>query len=79
MAIDYARAKREGPKLKRRLTLALKKENEAEREVAVYGACVAAVLAWERWGAWPDDWSHWQRALDDAYPLFQAPRLEDLR
>ena len=35
-------------------------------------------------GAWPDDWSRWQRALDDAFMAaggwgFDAPRLEDLR
>lgn len=29
-------------------------------------------------GAWPDDWSRWQRALDDSLPFGTAPRLEDL-
>lgn len=29
-------------------------------------------------GAWPDDWSRWQRALDDVYPIFQAPELQEL-
>jgi isopenicillin N synthase-like dioxygenase len=31
--------------------------------------------------AWPDDWSRWQRALDDAAALegrWFAPRLEEL-
>lgn len=29
-------------------------------------ACIAAVTEWEAIGFWPDDWSKWQRALDDA-------------
>lgn len=41
-------------------------------------ACARAVTAWEAVGAWPDDWSRWQRALDDHSPLFGGPRLEDL-
>jgi hypothetical protein len=27
---------------------------------------------------WPDDWSRWQRALDDATGSLGAVRLEDL-
>ncbi len=27
---------------------------------------------------WPDDWARWQRALDDVYPVFHAPQLEEL-
>jgi len=27
---------------------------------------------------WPDDWSRWQRALDDVFPVFAAPRIDDL-
>lgn len=45
-------------------------------------ACRAAVRAWSAApfnGAWPDDWSRWQRALDDAMGYDRAPRLEDLR
>ena len=32
---------------------------------------------WPALGYWPDCWSDWQRALDDARPV-HAPRLEDL-
>lgn len=49
--------------------------------IKVEAACKAAVEAWSAApfnGAWPDDWARWQRALDDVYPVFQAPRLEDL-
>ena len=24
---------------------------------------------------WPDDWSRWQRALEDAFPWGEAPQL----
>lgn len=45
----------------------------------VKAACKAAVDSWNKPGNyWPDDWSRWQRALDDVYPVFEAPRLEDL-
>jgi hypothetical protein len=28
---------------------------------------------------WPDDWTTWQRALDDALPWNAGVELEDLR
>lgn len=61
MGINYELAKKEGPKLKAALTRAEKKGYSA-----VLAACKTAVKHWEVWGAWPDHWSHWQRALDDA-------------
>lgn len=61
MAIDYARMKVVHPKQKAALTRAKKKGF-----VAVLNACKAAVKEWDAIGAWPDDWSTWQRALDDA-------------
>lgn len=44
-------------------------------------ACAKAKREWGEApfnGAWPDDWSRWQRALDDALPWHQRVRLEDL-
>jgi len=42
-------------------------------------ACRDAVASWDAPGAmWPDDWSRWQRALDDVFPVFAAPQLGDL-
>ena len=41
----------------------------------VYAACVNAVKDWNQFDYWPDDWSRWQRALNDA-GFFQ--QLEDL-
>jgi len=42
-------------------------------------ACRDAVTSWDAPGAmWPDDWSRWQRALDDVFPVFAAPRIDDL-
>ena len=86
MAIDYERAKKSGPKLKAMLTRALNVQKDATkpgeystlRRMAVLKACKAAVAEWEQWGAWPDGWARWQRALDDQYPVFFAPRLEEL-
>lgn len=60
--IDYDRMNREHPKQKAALTRAIK-TGDAEKVAA---ACKKAVTAWNEIGAWPDDWSRWQRALDDA-------------
>lgn len=80
MSIDYARMARSGPKLKAQLTRAKKVGFGA-----VLVACRDAVQEWEAIGAWPDNWSMWQRALDDAAfkerfngTVSGAPRLEDL-
>lgn len=80
MPIDYARAQANGLKLKAALTRAEKKGY-----AAVLTACKAAVVEWEAWGAWPDNWSRWQRALDDAAfthsrngGTLTLTRLEDL-
>lgn len=76
--IDYERMKRSYPKQKAALTRAQKKGYPA-----VLAACTAAVREWNAIGAWPDEWSRWQRALDDAAHvpgewMPAAPRLEDL-
>jgi hypothetical protein len=90
MSIDYARMQKSGPKLKAQLTRATKIVDPMKRYVAVKAACVAAVTEWNAVGAWIDDWSHWQRALDDAFYYAQrtyrlvdgreffSQRLEDL-
>ena len=42
-------------------------------------ACRDAVAAWNAPGSmWPDNWSRWQGALDDIFPVFRAPLLKDL-
>jgi hypothetical protein len=42
-------------------------------------ACRQAVQEWSRPGAmWPDDWSRWQRALDDTLGFGNSVALEDL-
>lgn len=33
---------------------------------------------WDEIGAWPDDWSRWQRALNDVLPWNRSIDLEDL-
>lgn len=65
MPIDYERMQRMHPKLKAALTRATNKPAE-QRYDAVKAACVAAVTEWNQIGAWPDNWSLWQRTLHDA-------------
>lgn len=77
--IDYARMKREWPKQKAALTRARNKPDPEARRDATLLACASAVKAWDEIGAWPDDWSLFQRALDDCFPVFHAPDLRDLR
>ena len=84
MAIDYARMQKSGPKLKAQLTRATKLSDPDARYRAVLLACKNAVTEWNAVGAWVDDWSRWQRALDDAAfairltPGFVHLRLEDV-
>jgi hypothetical protein len=73
--IDYTRMNRDHRNQKAALTRAV---NSADRDKVVL-ACAKAVREWDDIGAWPDDWSRWQNALDDVFPVFFAPRLEDLR
>lgn len=72
--IDYDRMKREFPKQKAALTRAVK-TGSAEKVAAV---CIAAVKVWDEVGAWPDDWSHFQRALDDVLPWNQRVDFDDV-
>lgn len=75
--IDYAGVRKRFPKQKAALTRAV---NSGDRDKVVL-ACAKAVREWSEApfnGAWPDDWSRWQRALDDAFPVFEGPRLEDI-
>lgn len=72
--IDYDRMNREWPKQKAALTRA-KKTGDPEKVAKV---CKDAVTVWDEIGAWPDDWSLFQRALDDALPWNQHIDLRDL-
>lgn len=71
MSIDYALAGKQHPVMKRKLTLAIKSGDPRRIRLA----CLAALAAWEKWGAWPDDWHRWNIALYDA----TRENLEDLR
>jgi hypothetical protein len=73
--IDYARMNKIGRSQKAALTRAI---NSGDRDKMIE-TCAKAVAEWDEIGAWPDYWSRWQRALDDMFPVFHAPRLEDLR
>jgi hypothetical protein len=81
MAINYERMQKSGPKLKAALTRAKKKGY-----LAILATCKEAVAEWNAIGAWPDNWSLWQRTIIDAAfehtrntgEFVNAPRLEDL-
>jgi len=72
--IDYALMNRLHPKQKAALTRAVKTGDPE----TIARACKKAVEEWKQVGAWPDDWSRWQNALDDSLPWFQHIALEDL-
>lgn len=72
--IDYERMNRVGPQQKAALTRAIKTK-DPEKIAAV---CKAAIVEWNEIGAWPDDWSRWQRALDDALPWHKHVDISDL-
>lgn len=76
--IDYARMNALFPKQKAALTRALHVTDGQARKDAVILTCRKTVREWNEIGAWPDDWSRWQRALDDTLGLYQTVRLEDL-
>jgi hypothetical protein len=72
--IDYDRMKRTMPKHKAALTRA-KNTGDPEKVAA---ACVKAMNEWDAIGAWPDNWSLWQRTLDDVLPWNRQVDLRDL-
>src|SRR5205807_481747 len=84
--IDYARMQQVYPKQKATLTRAEKLEDPGARRDAVVKAAKEAIAEWDKIGAWPDNWSRWQRAVDDAefkarragLPAMENTRLEEL-
>lgn len=72
--IDYDRMKREWPKQKAALARAVK-TGSAEKVAAV---CITAVKVWDEVGAWPDDYTLFQRALDDILPWNQRVDFDDV-
>jgi hypothetical protein len=72
MPINYERAAKLYPQQKAALTRAVKSGDA----IKIKAACTKAVRQWNECGAWPDHWSRWQRALDDAQRYHQP--LEDL-
>jgi hypothetical protein len=66
--------KRVGPKQKAALTRAIKTK-DPEKIAAVVKA---AIIEWDEIGAWPDHWSNWERALNDALPWHQQVDIRDL-
>lgn len=71
--IDYARAKKEMPGLKSKLTRA-KNSKDPQKVLA---AVAEAYAAFDSWGAFPDNWHLWESAKSDAE--FAAARGLQLR
>lgn len=62
--IDYARMQREHRKQKAALTRATRSGDVDKLVLTIRDT----IRVWDEIGAWPDDWSRWQVALDDALP-----------
>ncbi len=71
--VDYDALNRMVRRQRAALTRAVK-SGEPEQVVL---ACRDAVAEWNR-SMWPDDWSRWQRALDDLLAPHQQVSLADL-
>jgi len=72
--IDYDRMSAVWPKQKGALTRAVK-TGDPEKVAKV---CKEAVAVWNEIGAWPDDWSLFQRTLNDMLPWNQQVDISDL-
>lgn len=73
--IDYTAANALFRKQKSALTRAV---NRKDKE-AIILACKKAVAEWDKPGmAWPDSWSNWQSALDNALGWGNSVDLRDL-
>ena len=80
-ATDLAKAADLLAFVKRQRTALTRAVNSGDRDKVVV-ACAKVVAEWGQPpfnGAWPDDWSAWQRALDDVLPLYQHVDIHDLR
>lgn len=64
LVIDYDRMKKVRPRQKVALTRAIKSGDHEK----VRAVCIDAVREWDEIGFWPDDWSGWERALNDSRP-----------
>ena len=72
--IDYELMNKLHPKQKAALTRAVKTKDPE----TIAQACKKAIEEWRQVGAWPDDWSRWQNALDDSLGWLQHIDLRDL-
>lgn len=72
--IDYERMNRVLPEQ------AMERDKAAsERDVVkLANLCIEHARVWDEIGAWPDDWSGWQRALDDLLHWRDRVDLDDL-
>lgn len=72
--IDYDRMRKVFPKQKAALTRA-RNSGDVEKVAKV---CKDAIQVWDEVGAWPDDWSLFERTLNDMLPWHQHVDMRDL-
>jgi hypothetical protein len=73
--VDYDALNRMVPRQRAALTRAI---NTGDRDKVIV-AVQKAVREWNQPGVtWPDDWSRWQRAVDDVLPFHQHVDIADL-
>lgn len=68
MSINYALANKQWPVQKAALTRAAKSGDTAK----IIATTERTIAQWEEVGSWPDEWSRWQRALDDSFSRDRA-------
>jgi hypothetical protein len=94
MPIDYARMSKAHPKQKAALTRAMNAWKQARLNLTLHASfdtrpvdraaehvehvVKAAIVEWNEIGAWPDDWSRWQVALNDTRHFRDFIDLRDL-
>lgn len=74
LQLDYEGVEREYLKARERVECSVVQGDP----VAVADAVIAAVKLWDGVGAWPDNWSYAQRALDDVLPPWRQILLDDV-
>lgn len=73
--VDYDALNKMVRRQRAALTRAINSHDVDKLVVTIRGA----VREWNQPGAmWPDDWSRWQRALDDALPFHAQVDIADL-
>ena len=95
MTIDYDRMNKVYPKQKAALTRAMNKWRQARLDQSLHATfdtrpvivaaqkveqvCRDTIREWDACGAWPDEWSRWEVALNDTRHYADWISLRDLQ